>query len=204
MDLTEKSIVDLIATTPASGGEGSSLPQAMPSRVTLEEYKQVREELFRTNMKLIEAESAYRNREDEIKARGAGVDPELLLQKRIKDALRKDPEIASLMKEIDQAQRKLHALIARKQEELTLQFRSQGEGGPPLQELNEQIDALKARKSGYEKLRTQLQVANQKVGSAAARMALAREDLASLRQMRTSVEKWIEQLRYDAGTVRPR
>ena len=58
-------------------------------------------------MKLIEAEALLKNRKAEIKARDAGVDPELLVQKRIKDALRKDPEIASLMKEIEQVQRKV-------------------------------------------------------------------------------------------------
>ena len=55
-------------------------------------------------MKLIETEALFKNRKAELSAREAGVDPELLVQKRIKDALRKDPEIASLMKEIEQIQ----------------------------------------------------------------------------------------------------
>ena len=75
-------------------------------RVT-DEYRQVRARLFETNMNLIETETLYRNREDEIKSRAAGVDPELLLQRRIKDLLKKDPEIASLMKKIQQLQRKV-------------------------------------------------------------------------------------------------
>ena len=65
-------------------------------------------------------------------------------------------------------------------------------------QLNAQIDSLKARKGSYEKLLSQLKVTNQKEGSIAARMALAREDLASLREMRTSVEKRIEQLEFDS------
>ena len=149
-------------------------------------------------MKLIETEALFKNRKAELSAREAGVDPELLVQKRIKDALRKDPEITSLMKEIEQAQRKvdmadyrtrnrsdpslvhssrqleamkqdLRDLIARKQEELA----SLGaDDDTLLHELNGQIDSLKARKSSYEKLVSQLQVTNQKEGSVAARMAL--------------------------------
>ena len=46
-------------------------------------------------MKLIETEALYKNRKAEIGAPEAGVDPELLVKKRIKDALHKDPEIAS-------------------------------------------------------------------------------------------------------------
>ena len=70
----------------------------------------VREQLFETNMKLIEAEALFKNRKAEIEARNPGVDPELATQKRIKDALRKDPEITSLMKEIEQAESKVEKL----------------------------------------------------------------------------------------------
>ena len=118
-------------------------------------------------MKLIETEALFKNRKAELSAREAGVDPELLAQKRIKDALRKDPDIASLMKEIEQApaqgrhgrpsnaepsdpslvhsSRQLEAmkqdlrdLIARKQEELA----SLGADGDDtlLHELNGQIE----------------------------------------------------------------
>ena len=226
LGLAEQSIVELIESTRAMapGGDGSTLPQAKRNQASLDEYRQVRGQLFETNMKLIETEALFKNRKAELSAREAGVDPELLAQKRIKDALRKDPEIASLMKEIEQVQRKvdmadyrtrnqsdpslvhpsrqleamkqdLRDLIARKQEELA----SLGaDEDTSLHELNGQIDSLKARKNSYEKLLSQLQVTNQKEGSVAARMALAREDLASLREMRASVEKRIEQLEFDS------
>jgi hypothetical protein len=88
-------------------------------------------------------------------------------------------------------------------DELTLQFRRQGEGVSSLQEVSGQIDSPKARKSAHEKLLAQLQVVNQKVGSDDARMALAREDLASLREMHASVVKRLQQL-VDARAARPR
>ncbi len=222
MDLTEKSIVDLIAT-----------PHPMLGRVTLDEYKQVREELFRTNMKLIETEALFKNREDEVKAGNAGVDPELLLQKRIKDALRKDADIASMMKQIEQAQRKVEIedyrtrsradpslipakrqletmkqdfreIFARKQEELTLQFRKMDEGSESLGKLKAQLDALKARKAAYEKLLSQLEVPNKKQGDLSAKMASVRENLAGLRGKEAFVKKWIEQLQDEARAARPR
>ena len=186
-------------------------------------------------MKLMETEAEYRNREDEIEARDAGVDPELLLQRRIKDLLKKDPAITSLMKEIEQVQRKvdqadyqsrppartspsvirearqleamkqaLRVLIVQKKEKLTVQARNEDEGAVSLRELKAQIDSLKARKSSYEKLLSQLRVANEKLASVAARMALVREDLASLREMRASVEKRIVQLEFDARAANPR
>ena len=70
-------------------------------------------------MKLIETEALYKNQKAENEARNPGVDPELLVQKRIKDALRKDPEIASLMKEIDQVQRKVDLANYRTRSEKT-------------------------------------------------------------------------------------
>ena len=86
------------------------LLQATRNQASLDEYRTVREQRFETNMKLIEAEALFKNRKAEIEARNPGVDPELMIQKRIKDALRKDPEIASKVKEIEQALRKVDKL----------------------------------------------------------------------------------------------
>ena len=109
LELVEQSIVELIASPPvmAPGSDGSTLPHAKQNQASLDEYRQVRGQLFEANMKLIETEALFKNRKAELSAREAGADPELLAQKRIKDALRKDPEIASLMKEIEQVQRKV-------------------------------------------------------------------------------------------------
>ena len=233
LGLTEQGIVELIASTQAlvPGSDGSTSAQVKPNNkdqpsgsASLEEYRQVRAQLFDTTMKLIETEALYKNRKAEISAREAGVDPELLVERRIRDALRKDPEIASLMKEIDHLRSKvamadyrtrnkndpslvhssrqveamnqdLRDLIARKKEELTA---VRADVDVSLQELNTQIDSLKVRKSSYEKLVRELRVTNQKDVSVAAKMALAREDLSSLREMRAAVEKRIQQLEFDS------
>jgi polysaccharide biosynthesis transport protein len=226
LGLVEQSIVELIDSTRAlaPSSEGSTLPHAQQNKASLDEYRQVRGQLFDTNMKLIETEALFRNRKAEISAREAGVDPEQLAEKRITDAVRKDPEIASLMKEIEQVQRKVDAadhrarsrsdpslahparqleamkhdlrdLVARKREELA----SLGaDDDTALHQLNGQIESLKTRKESYEKLVSKLQVTNQREGSVTARMALAREDLSILREMRLSVDKRIEQLEFDS------
>ena len=190
---------------------------------SLEEYTKIRDRLFETTMKLIETEAQLKNREAELRAIGADVDPELLAERRIRDALRKDPEIASLRQEIDQLRSKvamadfqkanqsdpslvqsspqleaknqdLRDLIAGKKEELV----SQGAGeDPALHELHAQVDSLKARKCSFEKLVRELRVTNQKDVSVAAKMALA-EDLSSLREMRGAVEKRIQQLEFES------
>jgi capsular exopolysaccharide synthesis family protein len=228
-ELAEKSIVSLLelAPAPAPDGNGGRLPQVMPNRVSLDEYRQVRGSLFETNMLLIEADAQCENRKAEAEALSAGVDPELLIQKRVRDALHKDPEIVHMMKEIDQVQHKadmagyraklksdpslrhalqqvetmkqdFQALIVRKKEELTTHFREQGTDGGEIQQLTAQVKSLRARKSSYETLLAQLQVTNQKEGSDAIKMGLAHEDLASIREMRTTVDKYIEQLQFDS------
>jgi hypothetical protein len=67
-----------------------------------------------------------------------------------------------------------------------------------LRELNEQIDSLKFLKSVYEKLLPQLKLLNEQERADRVKQALVREDLASFREMRSSVDKRIEQLKFDS------
>jgi capsular exopolysaccharide synthesis family protein len=230
--LAQRSIVDLQSTsasaaTTAVGGNGSSLPLVMPKGVSIDEYRRVRDSLFMTNMQLIELEAQHQTRLDEINAEAAGVEPEVLIQKRVKEALRKDPEVVAAMREIDQVQNKVDLavyrarsrsdpslvhlqrqlesmkqdfaeLCGRKSAELNEQFHSQGMGNQPLHELTTQIASLRVKKTRYEKLLPQLTLSNQQEGADAVKLALVREDLASFREMRSSVEKKIEQLKFDS------
>jgi len=226
LGLAEQSIIELIDSTRAMApsGDGSKFPRARQDLASLDEYRQVRERLFETNLKLMETEALFKNRTAELEALEAELDPQVLAQRRIKAALHKDPEIVSKMKEIDQAQRKadmaevragnrtdpslvplareletlkqdLREFIAWKQEELTLLHAAED---PLLHELRGQIESLKVRKDTYERLVSKLQVTNQYEGSVTARMTLAREDLSTLREMRMSVDKRIEQLEFDS------
>jgi capsular exopolysaccharide synthesis family protein len=241
IQLAQKSIVELQSTAPvapssssslsssAISGAGSNLPLVVPQNVSvsINEYRRVRDQLFNTNMQLIEAEILFKTRQDEINARSAGIDPELLLQRRIKDTLRKDPEIAALIKDIDQVQQKvemadyrarfrsdpslvhlqrqletmkqdLRVLCDQKKEALTAEFRAQGIGNEPLQELSANISSMKSKKSGYEAFLTKLKLSNKEEGADALKLALVREDLASFREMRSYVDKQVEQLKFDS------
>jgi RNA polymerase sigma factor (sigma-70 family) len=212
--------------------DSSDTLQTMRGPVSLDEYRQVRAALFAINMQLIEAEALLKNRNAEIEARNAQVDPELALQKRIKDALRKDPEITSLMVEIEQLQRKLEQaklvtrtradpslvhssrqleakqqelrdLIARRQEELGTQTRDQDKDAS-LRELESQVTALKVRKGAYERLLSQIQASGRPQETDPERMASARANLAALKVKEALVQKWIEQLEIDARAARVR
>ena len=196
LGLAEQSSIELIESTRAMApaSDGLTLPQAKRNQASLDEYRLVRGHLFEINLKLLETEALFKHRKAELSAREAEVAPELLAQKRIKDALRKDPEIVLVMNEIEQVQRSvdmandrkenrndpslvhtsrqldvlkhdLRDLVARKQEELALLGVDED---PGLRELSEQTDSLKVRKSVYEKFLGQLTVTNQKEGSIAA------------------------------------
>jgi capsular exopolysaccharide synthesis family protein len=227
LELAEKSNVELVDSQPSSP-TGSTLPHAMPNRVSVDEYKRVREQLFSTNMDLIEAEAVLKNRQAEIDARAAGMDPELLLQRQVEEGLRSDPVIASLHSQIEFARHKvdeatrrtrspadpsrvaaqrhlltlqsrLKDLSERKRTELTLHDREHGGAdGQSLLALTTQIEAMKIQRSSYEQLLNKMDVINRQQGTDSVRIALVREDLGSLRGMKESVQRRIEQLHFDA------
>jgi capsular exopolysaccharide synthesis family protein len=109
-----------------------------------------------------------------------------------------DPSLVHAERQLDTMMRDFRTLVERKQVELESQFRGRHEGDEPLQQLRTQVESLKATRGSYEALLSQLQLTNKRQGSDAARMALAREDLAGLREMKVSVEKRIEQLEFDS------
>jgi hypothetical protein len=225
IELTQKPLVDLqrgLVLPPSRDGSGAAV--LGPTGVTIDEYRQIRQRLFETNLKLIETEALLKRREDEVLASNAGTDPELLAQRWTRDALRNDPEIAALLRDIDEVQRKLKLadyrarnaddpsrvhlsrqletlkenlqnLVARKQQEIAAQPDS---AEPSLRELNAQLDSLKLLKGVYEKLLSRLKLSNGQEKADEVKLALVREDLASLREMRASVAKRIEQLKFNA------
>lgn len=75
--------------------------------IEFEEYKQVRERLFKINLDLMEARDLLTMRQAEIAAREPGVDPETLLTKRVDDALHKDPEVLALLPQVEQARKRV-------------------------------------------------------------------------------------------------
>jgi capsular exopolysaccharide synthesis family protein len=73
-----------------------------------------------------------------------------------------------------------------------------GAEGEPLFELKTQIDVMRTRKASYEQILNRMEVTNRQQGTDAVKVALVREDLASLRGMKESVQRRIEQLHFDS------
>jgi hypothetical protein len=138
-----QSTAELLASAPPpASGNDSGLTLVESPRISIDEYRQIRQRLFETNLKVIETEA---------------------LLKKLKGELgeRETP-------------------------------------GPSLRELNEQVDSLKFLKGIYEKLLPPLKLLSEQERADRVKLALVREDLASFREMRSSVEKRIEQLKFDS------
>jgi RNA polymerase sigma factor (sigma-70 family) len=190
-------------------------PSAVPQPVSFAQYRHVRDQLFAVNMQLIETEALAEERQAEIETRSSGVDPEIRsllkemeqLEHKIDIAaermrLRSDPKLSHERRPFEKMKEDVHDLIEKWKEGLTAGFPKRGEDNATLQELEAQINSMKAKKSAYEKILTQLKQLNEREGADAVKQALVREDLASFRQMRSSIEKRIEQLKYDASAAR--
>jgi capsular exopolysaccharide synthesis family protein len=219
---------DIVLVDPPPSSRGSTLPSAKPSQVSIDDYKRARDQLFAITLDLIEAESLLKHRQAELEVRTSGVDPVLLREKRIDEVLRNDSEIASLQLQIEKARQTLDhvkrvarsasdpALLNARQRLLSLQkqlgslwdrkrtdlaarpHENLGGEDQSLVELKAQIENMKIRKSYYEQHVNNMQVKNQQQSTDAVKVALIREDLSSLRAMKDSVQKRIEQLRFDS------
>jgi hypothetical protein len=115
-----------------------------------------------------------------------------------------DPKLVHASQQLAAMKQDLRDLIARKREELRKKVRDEDKDAVSLRELKGQIDSLKARKSAYEQLLSQLQVSPRQPGTDPERSASVHEDLAAFKEKEAFVEKWIEQLTNDARAGRPR
>jgi len=225
LKLAANSNVELVTPPP---NNGSTLPQAVPSKVSAEEYKRTREQLFTTTLDLIEAESLLKHRQTKVYAQLGTMDPALLLQRRLDEALRNDPQITSLRVQLEKARqntehvrylarspgdpsrRRAEQTLAtlqkrhdefwdRRRAELAMQFHEDGGEEDPSQfELKAQIETLKTRKSYYEQLLNTMKLQNNEQATDSVKVAMIREDLTSLKAMKDSMRKRIEQLQFDS------
>lgn len=222
--LASKSNVEMQLNDSALAQPGANLPVPARNKATVEEYRRVKDELFRVTVQLAEAEAILSVREGEalaIEKRGEGV-PSL------ERAFRADPEIAALATRIEKAELTFNAAsrlsrspsdpsvaTASKQLNiLTQRYRDlfearkaqlidqigHSEAAPDasLAKAREKVETLHALRAGYEKHLARLDVINKQEGSDAVNIALVREDLSGLKDMLKAVEKRLEQLRFDA------
>ena len=228
LDLAKSANIDLVESPQAATG-GSTLPVPTPNKISLEEYKRVREQQFQVSMDLIESEALVNVRQGEINARAAGVNPELLLQKRVEEAFHSDPEVMALLPQIESARRKNAELTRRtriasdpsrgqaqrqlrdledryrdlweqKHDDLATSIRdlNSGKGSEDIRELMSQIGSMKVRKANYDRLLSKIGEQDRQQETDTVKIALVREEMASLRGMMESVLKRIEQLKFDS------
>jgi capsular exopolysaccharide synthesis family protein len=113
-ELASKSDLELVEPTATAATAGAStLPHAMPSKVSVEEYRHTRTELYQITMDLIQAEALLQTRQADLKARMDGVDQEYLVKRRVEKELLRDPEVAGLIKDIQSAQERFNAVARR-------------------------------------------------------------------------------------------
>jgi chromosome segregation ATPase len=171
-----------------------AVQQAKPDSVLFDEYRRARDQLFANGLRLIGIEALYEDRQAAIEARS----PEA------------DRETATLLKEIKQLERKFEAsadlrpLIAKWKAELAGLLVKQGQEDAELHELTAQIAALKAKMNSYETAMSKLRAEIEQKAAQTLKLSVLREDLATLREMRSSVDRQIEQLKFDARAPQQR
>jgi capsular exopolysaccharide synthesis family protein len=224
VSLADKGNIDPPSATP--GQVADSLTRPTRSSVTLEQYKRARDELFKINIELVEAESLLGS----LQGQAGGAESKTSLAQRIQSAFHADPDVAEVLEQMEQARQKLDtakrlarsasdpAAVAQQRRLKALQARYQKlwqikssaiqnsteavqahEGGElTVAGLNKRIEALKASKAGYEKMLSSIEVLNRQEGSDAVRVALLREALGGLKEMQLAVTKRLEQVQFEA------
>jgi capsular exopolysaccharide synthesis family protein len=110
-----------------------------------------------------------------------------------------DPARVAAQRNLLALQKHFQDLWDRRRAEIAMHLRDRGGAeGESLLELKTQIEAMKIRKSSYEQMLNRMEVTNRQQGTDAVKVALVREDLASLRGMQESVQRRIEQLHFDS------
>ena len=225
--LASKGNVDLqFGSGSTAEAGGTSLPMATRSRVTADEYKRVRDELFKVNMEMTQAKALLEMREQEY-ARSASRFPVASAAPNPDRALRNDPEVLALSQHLDKAksryertsrldrtkrdpatigaarelaavQQQYNQLVEEKRAELPTQVLEDAGAPPLLREARDKAQTLTAARASYEKMLSQIEVTNRQEGSDAVKSALVREALASINQMEQAVVKRLEQLRFES------
>ena len=147
LTLAGKSNVDLENVAPLLTAQGANgLPMPVRNRVTMDEYKRVRDELFKLRIALSEAEAVLSIRESTAQALSRGgasaeADPQQA-KLRIEYSLRADPEVAAMLQKLEQADHKYNGVRRvtrdRKDPALLAAFRDLKDLGAKYQDL---IDA---------------------------------------------------------------
>jgi capsular exopolysaccharide synthesis family protein len=205
--------------------EGDHSSSSRHISITLDEYRKVRDQLVKVNVELIQAEAILAMQQ--LEADGAPTTEETRLKARVEEAFRADPEVAPLYAQIEKLEEKRKQIertlrnpagdpsvtrIKQQKATLTTKVNQHWEAKEPMlrerlanqtdrsgmAEAMARVNSLKAQKAGLEILQSKIQVAKQREGSDVVDLALIREALDGLREMKSAVRKRLEQLNFDS------
>ena len=185
--LASKGNIELV--NDEGSGQSSGLPRPSNERITLDEYKRVREQLFQVSLELVENEALLNARRAELKLDASKSDPALRLQRRVREAFKADPEVAQVYQQIEKLQRR--------HEEITRLARLGSD--PAIAHAERQLRALVARHrqlwdAKYEELVARFQEETDPSDPASGPRELA-ERVEMLKIRRANFEKILSQLK---------
>ena len=185
--LASKGNIELV--NDEGSGQSSGLPRPSNERITLDEYKRVREQLFQVSLELVETEALLNARRAELKLDASQSDPALRLQRRVREAFKADPEVTQVYQQIEKLQRR--------HEEITRLARLGSD--PAIAHAERQLRALVARHrqlwdAKYEELVARFQEETDPSDPASGPRELA-ERVEMLKIRRANFEKILSQLK---------
>lgn len=222
LELTRKGNLDLEVYEGKEDGQGRAVPTK--SRVTLNQYRDFKKDLLETDFELAQSESLLQSREGEAAAPGEDgrtkrridqkyrslPDIAALLSemdrvahdfenKRRLTRSENDPSLTAVRKKYDELVARYDRLYEERYDAILADVENEGAGetGRSIRELRDRIATLKAKKSTLSKQVEEIEVINRTEGTDAVKAALAQQALNSYNQMKESVRKLLQQLRFE-------
>ena len=225
--LAAKSNVNLVGL-PAAAKAGADTSSTPATRITIEEFKRVRELVFKTDIELVEAQALLEVRKEELQVAERDPEREARLLRIARETFQTLPAVVVIVQEIERADQRLTKIARHAQQERSVDAhrlaeprRAQAtipailggvsgvpdralEGSRPrrpgrgLRDATDRVVSLKAARSGYEKILREIEVSNKQEGTDAVRVMMLRESLAGIKGMQDAVNRRLEQLRYES------
>jgi polysaccharide biosynthesis transport protein len=222
LELTRKGGIDMEFDNDKGEGRGQAIPTR--NRVTVEEYKRLTNDQFETELELEKAESILEVREKAIAEHGPDERLDRKVDQRFQsmpdvakllaemDRLRisyekkthmvrnlNDPSLTRDETQYKEHKARYEQLRKERYDEILAAIQDEGadEAGRSTRELRNQVETLSAKKASLKKLIEKLEVTNRTQGTDAVKAALAHQALQSYNQMKESVRKLLQQLRFE-------
>ena len=224
LELARKGTIDLDVESIKSDG-GGGLPTPTRTRMTINEFRKVKDELNTVDLELTQAEALLAVREQDVKGR----DTDARLARKVDQVFRSEPDIGQLLQNMERAGKDLEAkkrlsrnplndpacvAAKKKYEDLLLTYdqryaerkddilaKLQEDGadqlGMAIRDAHDKVEMLKAKKKGLEERYAKIELTNRTEGTDATKAAFLREDLASTNANKYKIKTLLSQLMFE-------